>query len=485
MSMERLCECVEESKTTICCNDGRQNDYCSNDHHQCQQPRNDDHHSCLVVEHTDSMAGRYLVTSREARAGNFLLRESPVAMGPRATSSLICLGCHEAILGTEFPRCPVCWWPLCSAACASSSLHQAECPVLAADTSRIGQPKVTGSTPRYDIILVLRCLLLRDRNPLAWHRFLDMASHAERRMEEKEQHHMATVRYIKEILKVDYTLEDIHHARGAIITNCFEWRSPSGISLRGVYPLLGRMNHSCRPTVAVSSDCKGSMFVRAAVDLQPGDQLYITYTDTLEPLWERRAYTTSTHFFSCDCVRCRDPTELGLHYSSPKCELCDQQFLEPRNWLGEVTWECPLCGTQQTQQQVQLEVEQWLEHFDSDDTFLHTSPYAVRNIMDKVEEVFHPHHYVWVKAAHVALRTLLENHTTKALDLKRHLWHRLLYIYNVLEPGLTKRRGAVPSLSSWSPTPRLGPYVLSLLLYIHLHNIPRRSPRRSRNVRSR
>nr|XP_045583667.1 SET domain-containing protein SmydA-8-like [Procambarus clarkii]XP_045583668.1 SET domain-containing protein SmydA-8-like [Procambarus clarkii] len=439
MGVQAACEeCGSEA--TVCCSSCHLGNYCSGSH--CQQVW-DTHrqHCCPVVERSDPTAGRFLVTSREVPAGELLLTEVAIAVGPRATSPLVCLGCHQLIPGAEFPRCAACWWPLCSEACASSSLHRAECRILAADTSRLGQPRGPGSTPRYDVILVLRCLLLRDTDPAAWRRLQDMASHAKRRQQEREQHHMTTVLYIKDVLKADYDLQDIHHARGAIVTNCFEWRSPSGVSLRGVYPVLGRMNHACRPTVAITADSEGTMWARAAVDLQGGDHLYNTYTGTLQTLWQRRAYTTEAHFFTCCCVRCADPTELGLHYSSPRCEQCDHQYLEPRTWLGEMTWECPMCGLQQQEQLLRQEVEQWLEHFNCDDTFLHTSPHAVRNILDKLEEVFHPHHHVWVTAAQAAIRTLQENRSRQALALKKDLWRRLLHIYDILEPGLTRRRG--------------------------------------------
>ncbi|XP_071549534.1 SET domain-containing protein SmydA-8-like isoform X1 [Panulirus ornatus] len=439
MGVKRTCEVCEASDTLVCsaCHTSH---YCSSDHRR----RHWDAHkiNCRpMIERQDPLAGRFMVTSRDVVAGELLLTETPIALGPGATSPLICLGCHQYITGTEFPRCSSCWWPLCSPACASSSLHQAECPILAVDAKRIGQPKAPGSTPRYDIILVLRCLLLRGTDPSAWRRLLDMASHSQRRVQEGDQHHVATTQYIKDVLKVDYDLEDIQHVRDVIITNCFEWRSPLGVCLRGVYPLLARMNHSCRPNVALSSECDGTMYVRAATDLQGGDQLYVTYTITTEPLWERRTYTKHIHYFTCDCVRCADPTELGLHFSSPRCEHCHNQYLEATTWLGEVTWECPWCGSQKLEMVIRLEVEQWLARFESDDTFLNTGPRAIRNILEKVEEAFHPQHYVWMRAAQVAVKALWMDRSRDAAVLRRDLWARLLKIYSVLEPGLSRRRG--------------------------------------------
>lgn len=386
------------------------------------------------------------MAKRPVSAGELLLYDVPVALGPRAACHLVCLGCHELIRDEAVPRCPRCWWPLCSQSCAASSRHAGECPVLAADTQRTGQPQLFGYSSRYDVILVVRCLLLRRTNPAAWRRLLDLASHVPNRLLEDDEDHLNTVNYVTQVLRVEEDAKVVHHVRDAIATNVYEWNSPSGVSLRGLYLTLARVNHSCRPSVSVSSDASGTMFVRAAYGLACGEALTVSYTATVHPMWERRAYTTQVHYFTCDCVRCSDPTELGLHYSAPRCQECRDQHLEPTTWLERSTWECPMCGARQEEAAIRDEVDRWMSRFDYDDTFISSSTTAVRGILNGVEMAFHARHYVWVMAAQVALRTLMPDHSRKALLLKKDLWRRLLRIYDVLEPGMTRRRGAVPAV---------------------------------------
>ncbi|KAG0719143.1 SET domain-containing protein SmydA-8, isoform A [Chionoecetes opilio] len=394
-----------------------------------------------VTEHSTPDAGRFLVAQRPVSQGELLVHEAPVVLGPRAACHLVCLGCHELISNETVPRCARCWWPLCSQRCASSLRHAAECPVLAVDTQRSGQPQLLGYSSRYDVILVVRCLLLRHTNPAAWRQLLELCSHVPYRLLEDDEDHQATVNYVTQVLKVDEEAKVVHHVRDAIVTNSFEWVTPSGVSLRGVYLRLARLNHACRPSVSVSSDGKGSMSVRAARDLEAGDALTVPYTSTLHPLWERRAYTRQTHYFTCECDRCSDPAELGLHYSSPPCPECRDKYLEPTTWLEEATWECPGCGARQEEAAIRDEVDRWMSRFDYDDTFISSSTTAVQGILKGVEMAFHAHHYVWVMAAQVALRTLQPDYSRKAMTLKRQLWLRLLHIYGVLEPGMTRRRG--------------------------------------------
>ncbi|XP_068232973.1 uncharacterized protein [Palaemon carinicauda] len=441
MGVKEICEVCDAEEAPVPCPECNQVFYCSTSHQEDHWEEHKDTCIPTVIEVKDPERGRYLVPSHNVKAGELLFKEEPIALGPRASSRPVCLGCHKSITDMYFTRCPKCLWPLCSLPCATSELHVAECPVLANDKAKKGQPADISETRRYDCILVLRCLLLRNTNPTAWRRLLSMASHAVQLEMEKEPYHMATIKYITDILKANFQPKLVHHARGAIMANCFEWRSPTDVSLRGMYPKLGRINHSCYPNVTVSSDSGGAMYARAAVDINAGSPLYITYTGITEPVWERHAYTNAVHYFTCDCQRCSDPTELGLHYSAPKCEKCKKQYLEPKTWLWDTIWECPACHNAIPDLLVKMEYSQWLSRFDCNDTFIRTNPKGVQNVLEKVEYAFHDTHHIWVMAAQVAIRTLQGNNTRESLIFKNKLWERLLKIYNALEPGLTLRRG--------------------------------------------
>lgn len=78
-----------------------------------------------------------------------------------------------------------------------------------------------------------------------------------------------------------------------------------------------------------------SVEVRAAVPLQKGQRLHLSYTHVLSPTILRREHLRESKFFDCDCPRCTDPTELGTHLSTFKCSKCKKGIVLSKNPLGE------------------------------------------------------------------------------------------------------------------------------------------------------
>lgn len=360
-----------------------------------------------------------------------------------ANSALICLGCHALIpdLKPEIPRCDECYWPVCSPACATSSHHKQECSTLASDKKRIGPPKQHGETPRYDSVFLIRCLLLRSTNPAAWETILDMAHHSEQRQQQDELHQMVSVRYVTEILKLDYPTQLVHQVKGAISTNSVEIRSETNASIRALYPRLRLLNNSCVPNVHLSCGPGGIMQVRTAVPVQAKESLNICYTGTTMPLWERQLHLSTMYHFTCDCRRCADPTELGTYFSCPKCPDCKGCYFLPSTWLGDTVWICSNCKMEKTSRTVQEEVQEWLERIEMDDVFGGCSIKQIQAVLGQVENDFHPQHFMWMKAAQLVLYRLIDINTQMALNLRSKIWQQLMALYSTLEPGVTRRRG--------------------------------------------
>ncbi|RVE47689.1 hypothetical protein evm_007678 [Chilo suppressalis] len=51
---------------------------------------------CYEVKHSDVM-GRYLVASRDIRAGEVIIQEPALAVGPCSGCCLVCLGCYREL----------------------------------------------------------------------------------------------------------------------------------------------------------------------------------------------------------------------------------------------------------------------------------------------------------------------------------------------------------------------------------------------------
>lgn len=62
------------------------------------------------------------------------------------------------------------------------------------------------------------------------------------------------------------------------------------------------LNHSCLPNVQrlIVFDC---LFLRAARHLKAGEELFDSYVETLQPLWQRQE-DLKAYGFSCSCKRC-------------------------------------------------------------------------------------------------------------------------------------------------------------------------------------
>lgn len=104
---------------------------------------------------------------------------------------------------------------------------------------------------------------------------------------------------------------------------CFRFQCPSG-SLRSrnlerfIDLSLGTDNYNNFPFSIYFR-----LTARTAIDVEEGSKLYTTYTYTLSGTMVRQAALKSTKYFTCQCKRCLDPTELGTHFSSLKCQKCD------------------------------------------------------------------------------------------------------------------------------------------------------------------
>lgn len=74
--------------------------------------------------------------------------------------------------------------------------------------------------------------------------------------------------------------------------------------------------------------------LRTTLKIPTGGELYGSYTHSLLPTMLRREHLLESKYFACACPRCSDPTELGTHMSSLKCNKCDNGIILPLDSLG-------------------------------------------------------------------------------------------------------------------------------------------------------
>lgn len=125
-------------------------------------------YSFFQVKRNDKL-GRYMVASRDLKAGEVLFREFAVVHGPKMLSHPICLGCHnnlttKATSKASFYRCSKCSWPLCSKDCENLDPHIEECSLMASKNYKCPMKNKCAAMQAdaiYCLIFPLRFLLLK------------------------------------------------------------------------------------------------------------------------------------------------------------------------------------------------------------------------------------------------------------------------------------------------------------------------------------
>ena len=92
--------------------------YCSADH-QKKHWRREHRYRCSpykivapAAQDDSAVAGRYVVATRDIKAGEVIFEEQPVTAGPKQFTPPVCLGCFDPVDGSFV--CPRCGWPMCS-----------------------------------------------------------------------------------------------------------------------------------------------------------------------------------------------------------------------------------------------------------------------------------------------------------------------------------------------------------------------------------
>jgi hypothetical protein len=106
------------------------------------------------------------------------------------------------------------------------------------------------------------------------------------------------------------------HSRNSFAIQDIELQSV-GVAL---YPTISFINHSCDPNAFLCQDGpKGSIIVYK--DLKEGDQIFVSYVETLETREGRREGLMEEYFFECQCDVCESKVCVFFKAECGSCEL--------------------------------------------------------------------------------------------------------------------------------------------------------------------
>ncbi|KOC67670.1 Protein msta, isoform B, partial [Habropoda laboriosa] len=301
--------------------------------------------------------GRYMVANKELQPGEEIITEMPFVVGPKAFSYPLCLSCY-----TPWPSrvnakylCTKCGWPVCSEECENQPQHKDyECQVFVQANEKFDVKAALEETnengvPQLECITPLRLLLESEKSPETWNNEVkNMEAHNKIRSQKAhwKSDQVNVVEYIRNRLKLDrFSEELIQTVCGILEINTFEVRTETSYAARALYPTVALMNHSCISNTCHSiSPVDYRIRVRTTIKVSPGGELYASYTHSLLPTMLRREHLLEGKHFTCACARCSDPTELGTHMSSLKCNKCDNGIVLSLDSLDpDSSWKCTHC----------------------------------------------------------------------------------------------------------------------------------------------
>merc|ERR1719312_2094307 len=151
---------------------------------------------------------------------------------------------------------------------------------------------------------------------------------------------------IVQLYKIQEAHEDMmQNLCGIFDTNCFELcPSGAGDTLSGIFPSAAMMMHSCYKNTRLTFSDDHVLTIIARTKIRKGDPIYHTYARTFNTTTIRRIGLFSGKHFGCECVRCKDPTELQSFASAILC-TCGGKVIpnDPLDLTQDAVWKCQNC----------------------------------------------------------------------------------------------------------------------------------------------
>lgn len=282
-----------------------------------------------------------MIASRDIKSGEVLLKESPLIRGPSQITCPVCICCLQGLEETDLTIdqvCGQCGWPICLECNNDKRIQHDECEIIAARGPKCSL-QYFDPHPTYQCLIVLRCLLLKERSPDKWNKLIQLESHCEQRRGSLQwcNDREGIARFIPRFFKCAgrWDEDEMLKVSGIVQINGHEvpLTDPPHVA---IYNLASLVEHSCVPNLTKSFTSKADLVFWAPNPIKKGEHLSICYSDALWGTANRQNHLLQTKMFRCDCIRCSDLTEIGTFFSAIKCNVndCDGLLLpeKPNEW---------------------------------------------------------------------------------------------------------------------------------------------------------
>eukprot|EP00090_Calanus_glacialis_P007363 TRINITY_DN15811_c0_g1_i1.p1 TRINITY_DN15811_c0_g1~~TRINITY_DN15811_c0_g1_i1.p1 ORF type:complete len:518 (+),score=133.58 TRINITY_DN15811_c0_g1_i1:73-1626(+) len=388
--------------------------------------------------------GRNIIAARDIKAGETLMVTRPFCVGPRMHKpALCCLGCHRA--ADKLLSCDKCGLPVCSVKCAGSNTHQMECTLI---TNSKDKNNVTDLKLGIMVVTPLRIIGLKFTKPELYATAMSMEPNLEV-LKQRELWKYLDTQVIQPVLGLQIegiTLDIVERCVGIILTNCFEVMA-KGCLLFGMFFEPALMNHHCVGNTRLMLDSSNLMTVIASQPIKKSKPVKFNYGRALDTTWTRQVNLLENKYFTCQCERCLDPTELGSNLSSLKCreDKCEGSTIpkDPMSMKGD--WICVKCEdvvNGECVRKLLKSLQKDTENLDRNDMK------AVKDIFKKYARKLHKNHGVLTELKQYLISGMGRLPGYEMDDLKESdhrqkvlLCQEALDVLDIVEPGMSLGRG--------------------------------------------
>lgn len=243
----------------------------------------------------------------------------------------------------------------------------------------------------YAMVAMVRMMILKREDPARYQVIEELMDHWEERAEDKRVSDMVKymAAFCRKKLSLDWVKdEDVQHAFGVLKTNGVGHINPNGSKVCFLYPTVSLMSHSCAANLEIVDSPARSVKFVAKRQIGKGDELTWSYTNFLLPRHNIQEKLSQTWLFDCQCLRCKDPAEFGLYYSSQKC-VCGgylSKTMEDRTM-------CDKCGKQVDSLTMLMEEQSMMKELSLSDTA------DLCALLQKLVagQIVHPTHHIMVR----------------------------------------------------------------------------------------
>lgn len=296
-------------------------------------------YSCKWTINESPLSGRGIIATEDIMPGEVLFVDRPLIYGPRAGTAVEqgCTVCGKLDSDTFF-KCSKCSLLLCSGQCQNTNVHFNDCGLINRWKINTPDEDVDANVMSRALTPIRALLLNKDQR-------IFLASLQAHTLPQ----HGIEIRNLKQYYEIPEEEEQLMLlACCALDTNAYQIATPYGkkeMSMRGLYPVSGLMNHNCVPNTRHYFNSDLQMTVKAVKPIRAGAEIFSCYTGILWGTPARRAHLYKTKHFLCKCDRCSDPTERGTLLGALKCfsTECPGYLLPIDPLKSSSAWRCLQC----------------------------------------------------------------------------------------------------------------------------------------------